>query len=133
MEENKKIDETNKIKKLGKEIEVEFGDILDAIYSKTYKELIKKCNSEASKFLQTYDKKIDKILENLEEVSVDIIINLENIFDLENYKLSNDEKKFLIVILERLYNQISNQLDMMLGNVEELQSVIGNMLNYDNN
>lgn len=129
MKEKKMIE----IQKLVKEIEFEFGDVLNLIYSGKYKELIKRCDKEVAKLLEGYDESIDNAISELDKAFVHIFIDLESIYDLEKYKLSDNEKKFLVIILERLHDQIRNQLDMMIDNVDELKSVISRILNSNNN
>jgi len=123
----------NEIEKLDREIEAEFGNVLNSIYSGRYIELIKRCDKEVAKLLEGYDESIDNAISELDKAFVHIFIDLESIYDLEKYKLSDNEKKFLVIILERLHDQIRNQLDMMIDNVDELKSVISRILHSNNN
>lgn len=123
----------NEIERLDREIEAEFGDVLDSIYSGKYKELIKRCDKEVAKLLEGYDGSIDNAILELDKAFIHIFIDLESIYDLEKYKLSDNEKKFLVIILERLHDQIRNQLDMMIDNVDELKSVISRIVHSNNN
>jgi len=131
--EGEKLNMENEIEKLDREIEAEFGNVLNSIYSGRYIELIKRCDKEVAKLLEGYDESIDNAISELDKAFVHIFIDLESIYDLEKYKLSDNEKKFLVIILERLHDQIRNQLDMMIDNVDELKSVISRILHSNNN